>query len=105
MIINKVTGVGAAMLLVASVLFVNSIYAEEADKDRVRSQDQLRDEVNLQDPVKDQAQDRVRDQDQLREHLQDGSMEKEKNQYRNEYKYRENTQTQQKRPVSGSMAR
>lgn len=91
---------GAALLMAASM---GSVYA--ADADMTRTQDRVRDPLQLHDPASDQAQDRVRDQlqlrdpaseqaqDRLREHRMEQNADQMKNQIRNEYRYKQNTQT------------
>ena len=107
---KKISGFGAALVLATSM---GPAFA--ADVDQTRSQDQLRDQLNLQTPDAEQAQDRIREQDRDRLHdgLQDGSgdgkqqknMEQKKEQVRNEYKYKGSSDARQGGQGSGGMTR
>lgn len=80
----------AALLMAASV---GSVYAEDADMTQTRSQDRVREELNLQVPESAQAQNRLREQGMEQNMGQMGQMGQMKNQIRNEYRHRQNTQT------------
>ncbi|MGB5396370.1 MAG: hypothetical protein WBN96_04425 [Gammaproteobacteria bacterium] len=106
--IKTISVLGAAVLLASSL---GSAVAEDADQ--TRSQDRIREELNLQTPDAEQAQDRVREQSMDRLHQADGEadgklekkMQQKKHQVRNEQKYKESSETRQSGMGSGSMAR
>lgn len=108
--IKTISVLGAAVLLASSL---GSAVAEDADQ--TRSQDRIREELNLQTPDAEQAQDRVREQSMDRLHQADGQgevdgklekkMQQKKHQVRNEQKYKESSETRQSGMGSGSMAR
>ncbi len=105
---KKISGFGAALVLASSM---GSAFAADADLTKTRSQDRVREELNLQTPDTEQAQDRVREQKMDRLHEADGDgkqakiIQQKKAQVRNEYKYKGRSESRQGGVGSGAMTR